>query len=509
MPSSKELGVRVARTRLTPPAAALMQSFRGVGYDARTALADLIDNSISARASNIWLRFDWAGRESTVALLDDGHGMGAEELERAMTLGSRSPLDHRDASDLGRFGLGLKTASLSQCSRLVVASRRQGAPISVRVWDLETVLATDDWLVDDELTSDEEAMVQSLEERDSGTLVLWRRLDRLVGDVSSDDPKARLDFQRTAREVEAHLAMVFHRFLDGIRPRLRMFVNGTDDEFRVRPWDPFCTAHPATQQMPEVRRSSVAGAVVMQGFVLPHKDRFETDGHDLAAGPAGWTSQQGFYVYRNERLLVSGAWLGLGQPRRWMRDEQHKLARIRLDLPNTFDASWSIDIKKSTAKPPLELRDWLTRNAERVRFEAREVFVHRGNRIPAAARAEFSPAWLSESVGSPRYRVNREHPLVSALFDATGGQRAAVERALRLLETTIPVHRIWLDVAEKPEAPAATRQQLESEEVAKLAEDLLGRLITGQKLTRSGALHRLRHTEPFDQYPEILAALDK
>lgn len=499
----------MARTRLTPPAAALMQSFRGVGYDAKTAIADLIDNSISARGSTVWLRFDWAGPDSTVALLDDGEGMSVEELDRAMTMGSRSPLEQRDTSDLGRFGLGLKTASLSQCSRLVVASRRQGAPIAVRIWDLETVVSTNDWFVDDELTPDEDLMLVPLQDLSSGTLILWRRLDRLVGNVSIDDPKARLDFQRTAREVEAHLAMVFHRFLDGMRPRLRMYVNGTDDEFRVRAWDPFCTVHPATQQLPEVRRGNAAGTVVLQGFVLPHKDRFETDGHDAAAGPSGWTSQQGFYVYRNERLLLPGSWLGLGHPKRWMRDEQHKLARIRLDLPNTFDACWSIDIKKSTAKPPLELRDWLTRNAERVRSEAREVFVHRGNRIPTSARAEFSPAWLSESVGSPRYKVNRDHPLVAAAFETAGVKRAAVESVLRLLETTIPVHRIWLDVAEKPEAPAATREQLQTEEIAKLAEDLLNRLMNGQKLTRSGALHRLRHTEPFDQYPEILGALEK
>lgn len=293
----------------------------------------------------------------------------------------------RESTDLGRFGLGLKTASFSQCSRLVVASRRQGCPVSVRVWDLATVLKTDDWIVDDELAPEEEALVAPLADVASGTIVLWRRLDRLVGEAQVDDEKSRLDFQRTAREVEGHVAMVFHRYLEGSRPRLRIFVNGNSDEFRIRPWDPFCTTHSATQQMPEVRRGSADGFIQLQGFVLPHKDRFEADDYVAAGGPAGWTSQQGFYVYRNQRLLVSGSWLGLGQPKRWARDEQHKLARIRLDVPNSLDSSWSIDIKKSTAKPPLDLREWLTRHAERVRFDAREVFVHRGARITSATQA--------------------------------------------------------------------------------------------------------------------------
>ena len=499
----------MARMRLTPPAAALMQSFRGVGYDAKTAIADLVDNSISAGSTAVWIQFRWAGEESTISILDDGVGMSEEELNRAMTLGSRNPLEKRESTDLGRFGLGLKTASFSQCSRLVVASRRDGCPISVRVWDLETVLKTDDWLVDDELAPDEEALVAPLAEVASGTMVLWRRLDKLVGEVLVDDEKGRLDFQRTAREVEAHIAMVFHRYLEGNRPRLRMFVNGNSDEFRIRPWDPFCTAHSATQQMPEVRRGSVDGVVLLQGFVLPHKDRFPADDYDVAGGPSGWTSQQGFYVYRNQRLLVSGSWLGLGQPKRWTRDEQHKLARIRVDVPNSLDSSWSIDIKKSAAKPPLDLREWLTRHAERVRLDAREVFVHRGARISSAAQAEFCHAWLSDVTGAPRYRVNRDHPLISALSEEAGLQKPVVERALRLLETTVPVHRIWLDVAEKPEVPPGAREQLDKDEMAKLAKDLMTRMMSTQKISLESALYRLRHTEPFDQFPEILASLEK
>lgn len=495
--------------RLIPRASALVHALRGVGYDAKTAVADLVDNSIAAHASNVWLRFTWAGRNSTVSLLDDGHGMSAAELETAMTLGSRSPLEQRGTADLGRFGLGLKTASLSQCTRLVVSSRRKDQPVSTRVWDLSTVEQMDDWIVHDEIASDEHSFIAGLHNLASGTLVLWRQLDRLAGDFDEENESARLTFQGVARDVERHLAMTFHRFLEGPRPRLRIYINGQDEEFRIRAWDPFCTAHAATQQMPEVARNTRSGTVKLQGFVLPHRDRFIGDEFEAAAGPAGWPSQQGFYVYRNERLLVAGSWLGLGRPRRWTRDEQHKLARIRLDLPNTLDSEWSLDIKKSKANPPVELRDWLNRHAELVRQEAKEVFVHRGSRASTSVRAEFSPIWFAETAMSPRYRINRNHPLISALAENGGAQAKAVERVLRLVESTIPVHRIWLDVADKPETPTTTRQLLDEEQVARIAADLLERLMSGQNLTRTAALHRLRHIEPFDQFPELLASLEE
>lgn len=485
-----------------------MQSVRGVGYDARSAIADLVDNSIAAGAQSVWIRFLWEGAASSVAILDDGHGMASEQLDLAMMLGSRSPLAHRKTSDLGRFGLGLKTASLSQCSRLIVASRRDGLPVAVRVWDLCVVQDTNDWLVEDEVDASELGLLSELETMESGTLVLWRHLDRLVGKAQENDEKARLDFQRTSRDVESHLAMTFHRYLEGSRPRLRIFMNGAADEFRIRPWDPFCSSHPATQQLPEVRRGTRSGTVVMQGFVLPHKDRLDTAEHERAGGPGGWVGQEGFYVYRNERLLVPGSWLGLGQPRKWTKDEQHKLARVRLDLPNSADADWAIDIKKSRAQPPLELKDWLSRNAERVRQEAKEVFIHRGTRVPAASQAEFSPIWLSDSWGALRYRINREHPLVAAMLAQQSGQRSAIESVLRMLESTIPVHRIWLDVADRPEIPPPVRTQLQEEDVRKLALDLLNRLMNGQNLSRSAALHRIRHTEPFDQFADLLNALD-
>lgn len=483
-----------------------MQSIRGVGYDVRTAIADIVDNSISALASDVEVSFLWNGKDSVVTLLDNGRGMTAEQLDDAMTLGSRNPDAPRDADDLGRFGLGLKTASLSQCSRLLVATKTAAGQVCVAVWDLALVARKNGWYVTDEVFPEESVHVDKLRSRPQGTLVLWNRLDRLVGNVAASDESARLHFQRTARDVEGHLSMVFHRLLEGRSPRLRLYVNGRTEEQRVMPWDPFCVSNPATQIFGEARRTTADGTIMLQGFVLPHKDRFESgEAFEISGGPAGWTNQQGFYVYRNQRLLVAGSWLSLGSPRRWTRDEQHKLARIQLDLPNTFDTAWKIDIKKSKAEPPVGLRDWLTRNAESIRNEAKQVFVHRGNRHSARVQAEFCPVWFAETGGAPRYRINRDHPAVAHLLQL--GARSVAEQALRLFETTVPIHRIWLDVAERPEVPAPARQQLSEGEVEVAARSLVERLMQGHNLSRASAVQRLRNLEPFDQFPDLLEAI--
>jgi hypothetical protein len=116
----------------------MVESLRGFGYSTATAIADIVDNSISAGARNVWITFTYGGSASIISILDDGHGMSAEELLRAMTLGGISPLLQRSATDLGRFGLGLKTASFSQCRCLTVASRRSGhVSTSTRRWDLD------------------------------------------------------------------------------------------------------------------------------------------------------------------------------------------------------------------------------------------------------------------------------------------------------------------------------------------------------------------------------------
>lgn len=492
-------GVYNVASRHAPPrASAMIEALRGLGYNTATALADIIDNSIAAGADLVQLQFDWHEDASRIHLLDNGRGMSSAELDKAMRLGERSPLEVREASDLGRFGLGLKTASFSQCRRLTVATINQNGLECLR-WDLDVLAASadDGWHLLEGAHAGSERFLQPLVDAGKGTMVLWEVLDRIV-----TKGYAVQDFIDLTYQVEQHLGMVFHRFLAD--KRLRILLNGR----AVRAWDPFLTGHPAKPWSPPPAACPVAREVVAQCHVLPHRDRLSSKEYDDAAGPRGWTAQQGFYIYRNERLLVAGSWLGLGSGRGWTKDEAHRLARIRLDIPNTADTDWKIDIRKSTARPPVAMRAWLIRLAEVTRARARRAFAHRGKPVGVAQGKPIIEAWKSEKFsGGTRYRIDLEHPSVRAVLDEAGSLLPQIRAMLRIIEETVPVQRIWVDTAEDKETPCTGFAGEPPAEVSSILEVMYGNLITHKGFSPERAREKLLHTEPFHNFPELIAAL--
>lgn len=480
----------------------MMEALRGLGYSTAAALADIVDNSVSAGAGEVRIDFAWAGAASRISVLDDGRGMDDAELESAMTLGDKSPLDDRAPGDLGRFGMGLKTASFSQCRRLTVASlRERGTPCCLR-WDLDAIAARPDegWLLFEGPAADSEPFLEPLSGRARGTLVLWEALDRVVTDGFTTD-----DFADLIDGVEARLAMVFHRMLQGPRPSLRLLLNGRP----VEPWDPFMSGHAAKPwESPVAKQYASSGLVEVACHVLPHRDLLTPDEYEKAGGPEGWTTQQGFYVYRNQRLLLAGGWLGLGQGRAWNREEAHRLARVRLDIPNTADADWKIDIRKSTARPPVSLRPWLTRLAEDTRDRARRVFAYRGSPGPGPGGAPVEQAWRVEhSRSGMRYRIDGKHPAVAAVLDAAGPLLPLVKSMLRVVEETVPVQRIWLDTAENRETPRTGFSGEATADVVDVLRALYDDMIRRRGMSAESAKQLLMRTEPFQNYPDLVEAM--
>lgn len=487
-------------TRYAPPrASAMLESLRGLGYSTATALADIVDNSISAGARTVHVDFAWDGPKSRIAILDNGCGMDDTELESAMRLGDKNPLDVRDANDLGRFGMGLKTASFSQCRRLTVASVKNGTASCLR-WDLAELAANpdSDWLLFEGPAAGSHPYLAGLEGKNAGTLVLWELLDRVVTSGYTSN-----DFHDLIDNVQAHLAMVFHRLLQGAR--LRLLLNGC----AVTPWDPFMSGHPAKPwTSPVTNHATDYGIVSVQCHVLPHRDKLTAAESDTNGGPAGWTAQQGFYVYRNERLLVAGGWLGLGNARAWNREEAHRLARIRLDIPNTADADWKIDVRKATARPPVSLRSWLLALAENTREKARHVFAYRGTPAPAQGHMPVEQAWRIERIKTGmRYRIDETHACVAAVLANAGTLGPLVRAMLRVIEETVPVQRIWLDTAENRETPRTGFEGAPNEAVIEVARVLFDDLIRRKGLTAEEARKSLLRTEPFQKYPALVAKL--
>ncbi|HEV8620432.1 MAG TPA: ATP-binding protein [Nitrospiraceae bacterium] len=489
--------------KIAPPdPSSLIEAFRALGYSLSTAIADLIDNSITAQARSIQINFHWAGRDSHICILDDGRGMSQSELFEAMRPGSRSPLDIRDSHDLGRFGLGLKTASFSQCRELCVLSKSERDPLSVYTWNLDYVSEHKEWrlLVGPSLAA--ESWQNELSRRLSGTAVVWSALDRLVGNTSAQDPAAQSRFHGAIEHVRQHLALTFHRFLEAHTLTISM----NDNE--ITPWNPFMEKHDTTYKTGEERIPIGRSAVLFKGFVLPHKDRLTMEEYATNAGPRGWTGQQGFYVYRNKRLLLQGDWLRLGNQNPWTREEQYKLARIRLDIDNDTDIEWQLDVKKSTARPPAIIRDRLTDLAANIRAEARKVFVHRGQYgARAGAAVSLERPWVSRLRNGHRvYLIDRVHPMVSAVIEQCGQASPAVDSMLRLLEESVPIQQIWLDTAEQVQDQAIP---YEGVDFAILRADMrqLFQILLKSGINRETALQRIHSMEPFNRYPKLIREL--
>ena len=414
---------------------------RDLGYSLETAIADLVDNSISAGATSVEVFCDLTQREPTVVIADDGKGMSADEIVAAMRHGATSPRETRDPDDLGRFGLGLKTASFSQCRRLTVVSAQCGVVSGVE-WDLDLVDRKDDWIVTlpEQQEIDELPFIDRL--RKDGTIVIWRTLDRLfedeIGKRRDEIVNEKLDL------VERHLALVFHRFLSGDvkrRKRLSVSING----HKVEAFDPFCRKNPATQVLPEEVVTIHRTLVKMQPYILPHHSRLSAGEYDYYQSRSDFISNQGAYIYRNGRLIAWGDWFRLVP-----KGEATKLARVQIDFPSSIDESWTIDIKKSRAKPPHAVRERLRRIIARITGRSASVHRGRGRKLFEEIKA---PVWERYAdQGQIRYALNQEHPLVKTTIEQLNDDaRRNLELLLQVISASLPVEMIYSDYSTHPQ----------------------------------------------------------
>lgn len=374
------------QVRETPPfAPVLMESTRAIGYSLEAAIADIIDNSIAAKAGKVQLFF-FPVDDAYVCILDNGSGMDNAQIDVAMQYGSKSPTDMRDASDLGRYGLGLKTASLSQCRVLTVVSK-QGNTVIGRRWDLDYVIETGTWslLVLDEDDLEQVPHITDLKEQENGTLVVWQNLDRLLmGEVDYEK-----SLGRKMDDVRQHLGLVFHRYLSGEAgiKRMEIFFNGV----KIKAADPFLLKK-STQAMDTETLIIRGKKILVKPYILPHISKMTEEEKNQLGGKEGIRKQQGFYVYRNKRLLIWGTWF------RMMRQgDLSKLARVMVDIPNDLDDLWTLDIKKSHAIPPAEVRNNLQIVIDRIADKSKRTWTFRGKKEIAL----FQLKWQDPTDYSP------------------------------------------------------------------------------------------------------------
>lgn len=431
----------MAREHRHPPSAAcLSASMRDLGYSLETAIADLIDNSISAEADRIDIICDVSGDHPLVVILDNGKGMAEGELITAMRHGTVNPKRRRAPRDLGRFGLGLKTASFSQCRSLTVVSTND-ASICGAEWSLDRIDAADDWI----LSLLDEADIQALPFVDRlgkhGTAVIWRELDRLLEDEAGDRRQEIVNEKLEA--VGRHLSLVFHRFLSGEvkgHSKIALTINGHP----IAAFDPFCRKNPATQVLPEEIVRIGHAEVRLQPYVLPHHSRLSASEYDYYQDRSDFISNQGGYVYRNGRLMAWGDWFRLVP-----KGEATKLARVQIDFPNSLDEAWTIDIKKSRARPPHAVRERLRQIIAKI--TTRSVTVHRGRgqKLFQESQAPFWERYADH--GGIRFAINEQHPLIASLDTRLSTEDADLLRVLLdSIAASLPVEMIYSDYSTHP-----------------------------------------------------------
>ncbi len=423
-----------------PSARRLMESLRDIGYELPSAVADLVDNSVDAGATRVEITVGFEGADSWIRIADNGTGMSTARMNEAMRYGS-----DRDyaANDLGKFGLGLKTASLSQCERLTVATRTNPSrrEIEIRRWDLEHVRDEDRW----ELLrlSPREVLDELLEplQEGVGTVVMWERLDRVLSYKLPSGLAAENGLVALCRDIEEHLAMVFHRFLAGRASRplpFAVFLNGNP----VEPWDPYASDEPATRRLDRqtitLRHEGRGLPIRIQPYVLPNQMQFSSQrAWEEAAGPKKWNRQQGFYIYRGDRMIQSGGWNRLRTP-----DEHTKLARVALDIPPSADAAFEVNVSKMRLLIPSSIRPDLKALASAVASRAQSAFRQSGDGGRATARGASRGAARAVALQDATANAPADPDLdgASPASRASGSSSVSTADLTRILEHELADH---------------------------------------------------------------------
>jgi len=414
-----------------PNAHLLLSSLRSVGYTEETAIADIIDNCISAIASKIEIKFDWEVRK--ILICDNGYGMTEQILLDSMRIGSSDPYEQRKMEDLGRFGMGMKTASFSLGKRLTVVSKENGQ-VSNACWDLERIEKNNQWKIII-LTSDDNIIISAkelLKDYERGTVVIIDKLDKLIDENNMS--KSEDKFFKVIAKVKKHISLVFHRFIE--EDNLEIWVN----ENKIEAWDPFALANSATQELGKEKCYEKNKIITVEPFILPHKTKFSSElDYKKAAGNKGWLQHQGFYIYRNRRLLVYGTWFNIIK-----KEISYNLARIKLDMDSNSDFDWQIDIKKSKAVPPVYIEELLEKVATISSEKSTSVYNSRGTYTKNLDKDIPSLSYVWEQrknkAGKYSFYLNQKHPLLYEIKNSLNQEgKECLKAYISLVENLSPI----------------------------------------------------------------------
>lgn len=415
----------------TPDPISLLESNRNLGYSIEEAISDLIDNSISAKASYISYEIHPNNGNPYFLLKDNGVGMSNfnDELINSFRLGSKNPLEDREPEDLGRFGFGMKTASLSQARILTVITKKKGYNTLAFSLDLNFIKDKGKWLlrtVDNDLFEVEFDYLSNL---DSGTIIRWDEWDRA--------PKSEDDLLALNSQINDYLSVCFHRFIE-------KGISICCHDYTLEPCSPIPIREGASQfsKIPLAKNNKAK----QTSYILQHPKNWEEDYENISRFNSfhlfdGFERQQGIYIYRCDRLLTPrGGWLGLIK-----KGNAAKLARVVIDYPNDADALWSLDITKTNATIPYEFKREIKKLIDTTKKGSVRKIV-RGNRnVNRSLSFNHSNIWKisdDREFNSYKYEVDIEHPIFRGLINEKKIKEKDLKFLLKLISENLPVAKI-------------------------------------------------------------------
>lgn len=482
-----------------PKASTLMGSLRSMGYSFESAVADVIDNSISAHAQNIRILFPSTPLdELAIGILDDGDGMKGDVLFEAMRYGSLSAEEERSEDDLGRFGMGMKSASLSQCRCLTVISF-DGETLNGFKWDYNHILMTQDWMIQEleKNEIDELPYIERLKKQDKGTLVLWQDFDVISNSSGGQIYSTLVELRST---LENTLALIYHRYLTGLGlQHLHIYIN----ELGIKPQDPFLEQHPKTTVKKEIEldikdSNGIERIIKIRPFILPFATELREKDKQLIGGIENLRAKQGFYVYRNKRLIIWGTWFGMKQ-----RSELTKNTRIRVDIPNTLDDIWSIDIKKQQASIPKQILQRLKKAVdEALDFSVRQQ-TYRGRTEKVNDKIDYIWDRKRGRNNTFFYLINRESNLFKFIREKmTEEDYNYLEILLTEIEKNLPIQQLYIDKSNESIAtPEETDERLD--DLYQMAITLASTMMNIRSDGWKAIINDLMNSEPWCKYPSI------
>ena len=427
------------RNDMSPEPKSHIKTLMRIGYDFNSAIADIIDNSITAKATKISITCPSETDNPFLSIVDNGIGMEPEELIQNMRIGCKDPNEKREAGDLGRFGSGMKTASFSHARKLTVISKKKGKKLAAACWDIDEIEEKNAWC----LRELNEKDIKDLDHLDKdlikgvGTQLIWEKIKKFE---ETDHNDSKTSIETSMVELGKYVALHFHKFLQGPN-KINIYVQ----KLKIAPVDPFLTKKKGYQEGPTDETFVKGGKLQIKSHTLPHHSNLTQAEIDSIGGMEEIYKGQGLYIYRENRLIIAGGWMGLSRTY-----QLGKLARIEINIPSGLDDEWSTDVKKSSLQLPQKIKNRLKNLIQQPIKKSQHTYNYRGKKEEAN---EYWKIIHDKRENTIVYQIDTDNSNLIEIAKETPKKNILdLKEYLKNLAKNLPINHIHSKVSSDPKS---------------------------------------------------------